>query len=256
MKYCPPMLIACVLALLTHQVCAERAWIRFDPARPGYDSTPSDEQGWSAIQGLSLLPGHTTNDVAHMQVLRHLDKATPLLLQDLSTGTHFRRIELALTGDPGTNGSPSTFTRIILESARLVDHTGQGAVGSSAEPREEWTIAFGAVTYIYERPDEEDATYSQTDLATGAGNAGAYTPRDSESPPTILTRLARDPADPSRFALTWNSEPGVGYVVEYTRDLLHEPFQPIVVPMRITDDGRKGEIPVLDPTGFYRIREQ
>ncbi len=257
MKRCLLIVTACVVTAVTIQTgYAERAWIRFDPARPGFANTPPDDNGWSALHELSLLPGQTTNAVAHIKVQRNLDKATPLLIQDLSTGTQFGRIELAFSGERNNDAAETNAIHIILESARLVDHESRGSIGSSSEAIEEWTIAFEAVTYIYEPPDAEDATYSQTDLETGAGTAGTYTPRDPESPPTIVSRLARDPADPARFSLTWNSEPGVGYVVEYTRDLMHEPFQPIIVPMRITDDGRKGEIPVLDPIGFYRIREQ
>lgn len=235
---------------------AESAWVRFDPARPGEALNPPDTNAWSVVQGFSLQPANANGQIARMGITKAYDKASPLLAGDIAAGTIFDRIELALAFSDSESTELNAVARLILESAQLVDYAVQGLTGDVEKPWEQWTLAFRAVTFMYSRPDEGDGTYSEIDVETGAGSLGDYVPRDPEVAPVIDARLELDPMIAGQFILSWTSDPGVTYDVEFTRDLRNEDFQPISVPVRLGGDGRVSEVLVTDPVGFYRIRER
>ncbi len=240
----------CGLSLLVGSVQAEYAWIRFDPERPGYAATPAFAEGWQVIDQFDFAAPEDGEEVAVLGFLGPVGPAAPALLQDVMDETVFDFVEVVLQTDAGQ-------TRLLLERVRLAGQTIYADANSNG-PREERLLAFEAITYIYE-PEAEDVVgaYSEVDIATGSGGDGDYTPRDPDTDPIFGATLARDPALPGQFSLSWESEPGIQYDIEFSDDLTDpDSWAPISSGQVFGEEGRRSTLTVTEPRGFYRIRER
>ena len=243
------MLGACMLLTIAANA-DEYAWLRFDPERPGTAHDPAFTNGWHAIEQFEFSAPEVGEAVAVLGFIGPVGPASPQLIQDVIEETYFDSAELVL--DTGAGQS-----RLILEGV-MVAEQGVEWEGEAQGPRQHLSLAFAAITYIYE-PDDETITgsYSEVDLATGAGSAGDYVPRDPMVPPIFGATLTRDSAQPGVFQLTWASEPGVQYDVEFSDDLT-DPDRWTTIPggQVFGGDGRLTTIHVTESRGFYRVRER
>ncbi len=249
MKRFITMIGACVL-LTTAANADEYAWLRFDPERLGTALDPAFTNGWHAIEQYEFSAPEVGEAVAVLGFIGPIGPSSPQLMQDVIDETYFDSAELVLD----VSASQS---RLVLEGVMVAEQAIEWE-GEAQGPRQHLSLAFRTITYIYE-PDDETITgsYSEVDLATGAGSAGEYVPRDPTVPPIFGATLSRDSMQPNAFQLTWESEPGVQYDVEYADDLT-DPDSWTVVPggQVLGGDGRLTTIPVTESRGFYRVRER
>ncbi len=236
--------------LLAASVQAEDAWIRFDPERPGYAATPPSTNGWQVIDQFGFAAPEPGSALALLEFGGPLGPGTLALVQDVVEETIFDYVEVVLHVG-------GTQTRLLLERVRVAELHIHADL-QQGTPRADRVLSFEAITFIYE-PEAEDVVgaYSEVDMATGGGTAGDYVPRDPEIDPVFGATLTRDPTAPNGLALSWESEPGVQYDVEFSDDLTDpESWEPLSVGQVFGGEGRRSTITVTEPRGFYRIRER
>ena len=240
----------CGLSLLVGSVQAEDAWIRFNPERAGYAATPAFADGWQVIDQFDFAAPEPGESVAVLGFGGPVGPATPALLKDVMEETVFDSVEVVLRTDDGQ-------TRLLLERVRVA---GQNiyADANTNGPREKRLLAFEAITYIYE-PEAHSVigAYSEVDIATGSGGAGDYSPRDPDADPLFWATLVGDTAQPNTFVLSWESEPGIQYEIDFSTDLTDpESWIPVTATQYIGGEGRLSFITVTEPRGFFRVRER
>ncbi len=228
----------------------ENAWIRFTPQRPGNAVTPGFTNGWQVIETLDYKAADTSALMGAVSIAGPMGPATHTLVQDVINETVFTSAEIVLH-------THATQTRLLLERVQLAQHEIDWQEAGET-PTARSLLLFEAITYIYE-PAEEDitGTYSEVDLVTEVGSAGEYQPRTPDTIPVFGARLTRDPQSQEQFLLSWESEPGIQYEVEFTDDLADpHSWQTVSGNQFLTEEGRQAGLSILHPKGFYRIRER
>lgn len=250
MNHLKALACLCCLGLLAGTAQAEYAWVRFDPERPGYAATPEFSGGWQVVDQFGFTAPDPGEALALLELGGPLGPGAPALLQDVMAETVFDLVEVVLQAGAAQ-------TRLVLERVRIADLTIHADM-SEGGPRKEHTLAFEAITYIYEpASDDGVGAYSEVDIATGGGGAGAYTPRDPDTTPIFGATLARDPVQPDQVSLSWESEPGIQYEIEFTHDLTDpDGWIPVHAGQVFGGEGRRSSITITEPRGFYRVRER
>ncbi len=245
------ILIGLCAVLTVGAAANENAWLRFDPERPGTAHDPAFTNGWHAIEQFEFSAPEAGEAVAELGFVSPIGPSTQHLMQDVANETLFDLVELVLHAD-------TSQSRLLLERVMVVEQAVVWDGDATASPRQHLTLSFAAITYLYESDDEAvTGTYSEVEIATGGGSAGDYHPRDPTVPPVFGATLSRDMAQPNVFQLSWESDPGVQYDVEFSDDLA-DPGSWSRIPSGqvFGDEGRMTTIHVTEPLGFYRVRER
>lgn len=239
----------CACAMLTAAtVHAEQAWLRFSPARPGAAANP-DFSSWHVVEQFNFESPPSRSPDAMIAIAGPASSSTPQLLQDVIDESAFESVEIVFL-----NGNRQI--RVLLENVLLAELNIDWD-GEETSPSQDMRLVYSAITYIYgPRPDDDTGIYAEVDIATGGGRTGDYHPRDPDATPAFGATLRREHMQPGQFTLSWESEPGIQYLIEYTDDLMSDDWIVVPGPQVFGDEGRETAVSVTEPRGFYRIRER
>ncbi len=222
---------------------AEWAWIQFEGAPPG-GATDSAHAGWSAVEGFGSETVFAEKKEGSFQVVRAPDGSSPWLFLALTKGGVIptARVDVASPFGPGND----VFVRLELREVRVVGKTMRFA-GANRPPREVLSLSFQTIRYRYFHPSSEDGDglFTEFDFVSGTGYLGLI-PGDRR---LTLTRL---PHEPGKMRLSWLTEPGQTYEVEWSPDLV-APFETM---RTITAESESHTIDfrMTDRAGFFRVR--
>ncbi len=247
-----------VALVLPGYALAESAWVRFDPDLPG-DAAAEVRSGWSVVEGFGLDSVLAQGQPGSFILTRPADRSTGPLSAALTDGRTFPRVDIDIASVGKDSDDSPRAVRVRLEEVVLLSQ-GLEWRGPGESPREMLELGFRSITYAYYLPEADaGGTFLHFDYETLEGEAGAFTDEDpidgrggDPVAPPFQVRLDRFDSAAGTMKLSWDSEEGTDYTIEWTPDLV-APFEAIET-IRAEDSETEFEIPVEGPTGFYRIR--
>lgn len=222
---------------------AEWAWIEFSGAPPGSAPDPAHE-GWSAVEGFGVDTVIGKGQAGSFQVVRAPDSNSPWLFLALVSGENIPkvRVDVAASAD----SRDEVFVRLELEEVRVVDKT-MAQAGMNHPPQEILSLAFTKIRYRYLYPSAEGGggLFTEFDYNAGTGRFGLI-PGERR---LTLTRLTDEPG---MMRLSWRTEPGQTYEIEWSPDLIM-PFEHLRT-VTAGGDWYEFDFSMTGRTGFYRVR--
>jgi type VI secretion system Hcp family effector len=143
-----PLFIAIVLGFLSGG--ANAAIFMLIPGISG-ESLDANHDGW--IDVLSAGGTFTQNSCGDFVVTKEIDKAFPLLVASVVSGSVFSNIEVEFTANFG--GSRATFSTITLDGASITSISTSASGSESAPPVESITIEASSINIEYKQFDTE-----------------------------------------------------------------------------------------------------
>lgn len=286
MKARLPVLFAAVMVLAPQFAGATTFAILLASGIDG-ESTDKAFPGGIELISLGLTGPLNTGPPGSFSIHKNYDKSSPTLAKRCADGKHIKEAKLVLREPSSDPGSP-TIICVITMSDVLVSSFGSSSQAGQEQPTETFTLNFSRIYFHYYAADGSDSTASLSlDQITldsdGDGMSDAWEehyglPADRDNSKddrdrdglTDLQelRLGLNPiSDSSRFAaaagnvqgdpssidITWDSVPGVSYVIEWSPDL-GQKFEALGGSRVADSSSTTVRITKSGPTGFFRVR--
>ena len=243
---------------LAGSAAGEHAWVRFDPAIPG-DASAEGRSGWSVVESFSVDSELAEGQSGAFVILRPVDSGSGAISELLSDGKPLPKVDIDIaTRDPREESL--LFIRVRLEHVHILSQS-LAWTGAETGPMESVELGFDSITYVYFTPmdDEADGVFARFSYDSGEGDSGTFSGEDpignDPSPrPVFRTTLDRIAGEDGALRLSWRSEAGQDYIVEWSPDLI-APFEPIRT-IRAEGSDTAIEITVDGPSGFFRVRPE
>lgn len=222
---------------------AEWAWIQFEGG-PAGGATDTAHVGWSAVEGFGSETVVAEKMEGSFQVVRAPDGSSPWLLLALTEGRVIPNARVDVASPSGLENG--VFVRLELGEVRVVGKS-VGFVGANRPPREVLSLAFQTIRYryFYTSSGDRGGLFAEFDFVSRDGHSGAI-PGDRR---LTLTRVSREPG---MMRLSWLTEPGQTYEIEWSPDLV-TPFETM---RTITAESgfHAFDFRMTGRAGFFRVR--
>jgi type VI secretion system secreted protein Hcp len=251
------------------------------------ESTDKAFPGGIDLISLGLTGPLNTGPPGSFSIYKYYDKASPVLAKRCADGKHIKDAKVVLR-EPSPDPDRPAVICVITMSDVLVSSFSSSFQEGQGRPTETFSLNFSRIYFRYYAADGEESTASLSlDQITldsdGDGMSDAWEehyglPADRDNSKEDqdrdgLTdfqefRLGLNPvSDSSRFAaaagnvqgdpssidITWDSVPGVSYVIEWSPDL-GQKFEALGGSRVADSSSTTVRITKSGPTGFFRVR--